>query len=98
MPIVIDGRFTKDKKRSSETAPYCSHSALTAFCAPVTQAAHGLTPLPFSRTLFLPVMEIRLGINDIRLQMEKPGRSAGRHLRTTTATRRRVARSTDSGA
>lgn len=78
MPIVIDGRFTEDKKRSTETAPHCSRLPLTAFCAPVTQTAHGLSP-PLSLFLFLSLFAgygNSAGINDVRLQMEKPGRLA----------------------
>lgn len=91
MPIVIDGRFTKDKKRSTETAPHCSRSPLIAFYAPVSQTAHGL-PLSLSLSFFAGYGN-SAGINDVRLQMEKPGRSAPPGDAT-----RRIARSTDSGA
>ena len=101
MPIAIDCRFTKEnKKQSTKTAPHCSRSPLTTFCAPVSQTAHELSfPSPS-----LPPLSLFLssplfagygnsaGINDVRLQMEKPGRPAW-HLRAT----RRIARSTDSG-
>lgn len=82
MSIVINNRSTKDKRRSIETGASL-FTLLTACCAPVSQTVYELSAGYGNSD----------GINDVRLQMEKPGRSPPSGDAT-----RRIARSTDSGA